>query len=283
MVTLSRRLAPLLPILLLAACGGSGDSASAPPTGPGAFPPNGTNPAAPGDPVFRSGGSGTATASAFGYRGNGQPVTETGTITVDLATAAVSGGGFDGTLSAAGDLIVLTGGAGQVTLAAGGRDFARLYDRQGTLSDVGVIGLVTPADQIPRGAASYLGRADVTAVDDAGIYTLAGTAVVDADFPAGTVTVHLTALAGTGQVGAAAPVSFPNAGTVTVSDARLTGATFAGGTPSLAGTPFSAAGPLRDAGSAGAFFGPNGDEVGGRVLIEETNGSLRVLGRFIAD
>ncbi len=282
-MTRSLRPALLLPILLLAACGGSGGPATVPPTQQGVFPPNGVNPAAPGDPVFRSGGSGTATGTAFGFRGNGQPVTEIGTITVDLATGAVTGGGFVGTLSATGDLIVLTGGAGQVALDAGGRDFARLYDRQGTLSDVGVIGVATPADQIPQGAASYTGRAEVTAVDGTSIYTLQGTAIVDANFPVGTVTVHLTALAGTAQAGTAAPQAVPDAGRVTVSDAPLTGATFAGGTPSLSGTPFTATGPLRDAGSAGSFFGPNGDEVGGRVLIEETNGPLRILGRFIAD
>lgn len=288
-ITSLRAVAALACLPYVAACGGSSDGTPltrALPPAAGQFPANPQIPPGPGDAAF-SAISGTAPASAYGAAGAGAPTRAQATITIDFATGAVSGAGFDGTLSGDRSRIVLSDG-GEVRLSnAGGHDYMRFYARspRSGISDAGVIGFPTGVGAMPGGSASYFGRAEVLATDETRIYTLTGMAIVDADFAGGTVTVRLTTLGGTAQGLSGSGIGLsqvPNAGEVSVSGAALSGATFAGGTPSLIATPFAGEGALRDAGTAGSFFGPGADEVGGQVAIDGA-GALRVRGRFAAD
>jgi hypothetical protein len=167
-----------------------------------------------------------------------------------------------------------------------GLDYLRLYNASGRPGgDLGLYGFQTLETAMPGGSASYLGRAEVFATDANRIYTLAGEAIVDADFAGQTVTVRFVGLEGQAQGlsgGGLAATQVPGGGEIRLSGAAISGSSFGGGTPAVFGTPFAVEGALRDTGSIGGFFGPGADEAGGLVAIDDA-GSLRIRGRYVAD
>ncbi len=208
-----------------------------------------------------------------------------GTLLIDFETLDVVRSGNTGKLASDGSQIAF--GNDVIALSnPGGLDFVRLYDFGGRSGgEAGVVGFQTAIDAMPGGSASYLGRAEVLATDATGIYTLTGEAIIDADFAGNAVTVRLVKLGGQAQGvsgSGLAVTQVPAGGEVRLSGAEITEKRFTGGTPAVFGTPFAVEGSLRDTGSAGSFFGPGADEVGGVVAIDDA-GSLRIRGRFVAD
>lgn len=277
-----RRTGPAtLALLLLAACGGGSGGSDA------SITPSGDSP--PGDPSFATGTQTTAALSYTGFEGDGTLRGGENVSVVNLATGVVTGGEFAGTLNAQRTQIALAGG-GTVTLTnPGATEYVRLFRRAQAGSDpvFGAVGfLSSPSDLPGSGRVSYTGAADVLAADATRIYTLDGTASIVADFGADRVRIELDDLGGTAQgvsPGNTGTVTIPRGGRVTVEGSRISGASFSGGAASVAGLPFSFTGTASAAGTNGSFFGPGADEVAGRVVVDDPQGDVKVLGNFAAD
>jgi hypothetical protein len=278
-----RRAAPAtLALFLLAACGGGGGGG-----GGNGITPSGDG--APGDPSFATGTRATAGLSYTGFEGDGTQRGGENVSVVNLATGVVTGGEFAGTLNAARTQIALAGG-GTVTLTnPGATEYVRLFQRQqvGTDPVFGSVGfLSSPSDLPGSGRVSYTGAAEVLAADATRIYTLDGTATIVADFGSDRVRIELNDLGGVAQgvsPGNTGTVTVPRGGRVIVAGSQISGASFSGGAASVSGLPFSITGAANASGTNGGFFGPNADEVAGRVVVEDPQGDVQVLGNFAAD
>ncbi len=265
-------------VLLAAACGGGGgDSIRASGDGP------------PGDPSFAAGTTSTAPLTYMGFEGDGTLRSGTDESVVNLGTGAVSGGIFAGTLNPNRTRISQSGG-GTVTLTdPGATEYVRVFRREtaGSSPVFGVVGFLSSPSDLPRsGQVSYKGAAEVTAADQARLYTLDGTANIVADFGRGRVRIVLDGLGGTAEgvsSGNTGPVAIPRGGRITVDGSRISGATFSGGSASVAGLPFTITGGASASGTNGGFFGPRADEVAGRVVVDDPTGNVRILGTFAAD
>jgi hypothetical protein len=262
--------------VLVASCGGGG--------GGDGVTASGDGPAR--DPSFVVGTS-TAPLTHTGFEGDMTRVD--GDSVVNLASGAVTGGGFAGTLNAARTQIALAGG-GTVTLTdPGATEYVRVFRREAAGSDpaFGVIGfLSSPSDLPGSGRVSYTGAAEVTAADATRIYALDGTASIVADFGTGRVRIALEGLGGTAEgvsPGNTGPVTVPRGGRVIVDGSRISGATFSGGAASAGGLPFGVTGSADASGTRGGFFGPGADETAGRVVVDDPAGNVRILGTFAAD
>jgi hypothetical protein len=279
-----RRAAPALAALLLAAaCGGSSGGGS----GGDGVTPSGDGPAS--DPSFAIGTQATAALSYTGFEGDGTLRGAEGTSVVNLSTGAVTGGEFAGTLNAARSSIALAGG-GTVTLTDPGvTEYVRIFRREATGSDpvFGAVGFLSAPSDLPgSGRVSYRGAAEVQAADSTRVYTLDGTANIVADFGSGRVRIALDGLGGVAEgvsPGNTGPVAVPRGGSVVVDGSRIAGASFSGGTATVSGLPFGITGTADASGTNGGFFGPGADETGGRVVVDDPQGDVRILGTFTAD
>lgn len=276
-------------LLCLCACGGTTTTPLMPlPVGGNLATPSPDPP--PSGPSFLAGSTGTVAMTFTGYEGGGTLRAGVDESTVDLASGVVTGGGFAGTLNAGRTEIALTGGGSATLSNPGFTEYVRFFSTSGTGAApvFGVVGFDTDAAQVPRtGRASYTGHAEVVATDATALYTLSGTAFVEANFGAREVDVELRDLSGTrsGIIGGTAgDATLSSAGTIVVEGAALSGAGFSGGVAFSSGTPFTlGGGSANTSGSEGRFFGPSADEVAGRVVIVDAGRDVTVLGRYAAD
>jgi hypothetical protein len=266
-------------LALLAGCSGGGSDDGVRPNGD----------TAAGDPSFAVGTQTTAALSYTGFAGNGSLRAGEGVSVVALANGVVTGGEFAGTLNAQRTQIALAGG-GTVTLTdPGATEYVRLFRREARGSDsvFGAVGFLSAPSELPAsGRVSYTGAADVGASDATRLYTLDGTAYVEADFGSDEVRIELRDLGGVAQGvsgGNTGTVTIPRGGRVVVEGSRIAGAGFSGGTASVSGLPFGISGMASAGGTNGGFFGPGADEVGGRVVVDDPQGDVNILGLFAAD
>jgi hypothetical protein len=286
-------------LLILAACGGGGggsgsggddggggDPGGGGDTGGDVVRPSGDSP--PLDPSFVVGSS-TAAVSLIGFEGDGTLRTGTPESVVNLATGAVTGGLFAGTLNVPRTRIDLAAGGTAELTNPGETEYVRLFRTAPVTGDpvFGVTGFPTaPADLPASGRVSYTGATQIEAADATRLYTLAGTAFVTADFGGRQVRIELRDLEGQAQgvsPGNTGPVAVPPGGRITVEGSAITGAAFTGGRASAAGLPFGITGAADASGTRGGFFGPGADEVGGRVVVSDPAGDVGILGTFAAD
>ncbi len=192
----------------------------------------------------------------------------------------ISSGLLAGTLNSGTTRIDLPGG-GDVTLTnEGGTEFLRMFQTDGLAPDrFGVVGVATElADMPDSGAITYNGRVRMAAFDGGESYTLTGDARVTADFAgSGTVDSRFSNLSGTRNDAE----SVNNVGTINIDDAAISGSSFSGGTVSTTGAVFELSGSPSTSGTNGQFFGPDADEVGGTVVIKDSE--LEVFGVYAAD
>lgn len=270
--------AALVGCLLLAACGGSSGG------GGDGIVPSGDRPA--GDPSFVTGTRNTGTLTSVGFQGDG--TLRDGESTVTLATGVVTGA-LAGQLNAARDRIDLADGGTVVLTNPADTEYVRLFAATpGTgVPFFGVVGFPSaPADMPSSGRVSYSGQAVLTAVDATRRYDLTGSSFIVADFGSGRVRIELNDLGGTsqgiggGNIGIA---TIAGTGQIVIDDSRISGTTFAGGSPSVSRLPFTFTAQADASGTRGAFFGTGADEVAGRVGIADPQGDVGVLGAFIAE
>ena len=208
-----------------------------------------------------------------------------GSGSLDRANDRVSGGGLAGDVNATRTLIELDVG-GTVEIIDGSTDYVAVFLAQPLSVDAsfGVVGIPTAIADLPV-TATYSGMTNFSIVDNDSFYELVGAASVTADFGAGDLDVIFSSLDGTRTDGVSAPQNVTNVATVSINDAVISGNTFSGGDADLSSTQITT--DLTGAEvveTSGGFYGPNADEVGGVVLIDDTGtGELLMLGDFVAD
>ena len=269
--------AALAALFVLGACSGGGDSVF--------FVESGDRPA--GDPSFVPGTQATAELLLLAFEGDG--ATREGAGTVAFGTGAVSGALIAGTLNDARTRIDLAGGGWIALTDPAITEYVRVVSATpaGGTPFFGVLGIPSlPSDLPVSGGVSYSGRAALVAVDPLSVYDLSGTARIAADFGAGRVRIELDGLGGTAQGiagGGVAPAAVPATGRIVIADSVISGARFSGGTATSSGLPFFLSAYADAGGTAGAFFGPGADEVGGRIAIVDATADTQVLGTFVAE
>ncbi len=260
----------------LAACGGSIEVDDNP------DPP-------PGPDSFAIGSDGSGTLSFTGYAGSGNLYGGNDVSTVDLATGAVTGAPFAGTLNST-RTAILQSGTARVTLTnPGATEYVRFFDQSPQIGEPisGVVGFLTDTVEVPTsGASRYTGAGSIVVTDNSAIYALDATAEVIANFGAGTVDIELGGLNGTrsGILGGNPGVTtISNGGSLFIDGGRISGSSFSGGFASTLGTPFGFSGNQNAGQTNGGFFGPDADEVAGRIVVSDPVGGVQVLGRFATD
>ena len=209
----------------------------------------------------------------------------TGSGSLDRATDRVTGGGLTGDVNANRTLITLDGG-GTVVITDGATDYVAMFSAEPLGGDpsFGVVGIPTAIADLPV-TATYSGTTNFSIVDGTSFYELVGSASVAANFGAGNLDATFSSLDGTRKDGVSAPQNVTNVATVSINNADISGNTFSGGTAGLSSTQITTdLTGTEVVDTSGGFYGPNADEVGGVVLIDDTStGSLLLLGDFVAD
>ena len=271
--------AALAALLVLGACGGGGGGGAV------SFQESGDRPA--GDPSFVPGTQATADLLLLAFEGDG--ALRDGTGTVAFGSGVVTGALIAGRLNDARTRIDLDGGGWIALTDPAATEYVRVVAATPAAGTpfFGVLGIPSlPSDLPASGGVSYSGRAALVAVDSLRRYDLSGTAFIAADFGAGRVRIELGDLGGTAQGisgVSVAPGPVPATGRIVVTDSVISGVRFSGGTASSSGLPFFLSADADAGGTAGAFFGPGADEVGGRISIVDATADTQVVGTFVAE
>jgi C-lobe and N-lobe beta barrels of Tf-binding protein B len=148
----------------------------------------------------------------------------------------------------------------------------------------GVLGVPSSGDALPKsGSAIYAGTATVQIIDGLAVFDLTGQTNAEVNFGTALLDITMSGLSGQRSDSLGAPVLVDNVAVIDISGLRISGSTFAGGTVSLSSSILASS--LTSAGvvqNAGGFFGPNGEELGGVFLVDDTlTGSLLLQGSFL--
>ena len=194
-------------------------------------------------------------------------------VTLTFASGDFSGGYLDGTnLSSS------------IYSNPANTEFSRVIRLSGTDNLFGTGGIETALADLPGGAVDYnLGWVALTVTDErnGSVYTLQGDATLSASWGNNRIGGTFNNFSGTVSGAGGADRTASNIGRLTLTNAVITGNTFAGGSVSGTGI-FGALDNSSDAsGIQGRFYGPSADEVGGVLRIEDPD--VNVLGAFIAD
>ncbi|MEM8537835.1 MAG: transferrin-binding protein-like solute binding protein, partial [Pseudomonadota bacterium] len=151
-------------------------------------------------------------------------------------------------------------------------EFSRIARVSGTDSFFGAVGFGTAAADRPEAGSvtAYVdGWAGLTATTDAGTYTLTGDATFTADWGSGRLRGDFTNLDGTVSDAAGIDAAAANVGTIRLSSSVITGSAFAGGIVTGTGLFSGLDGNSSTVGTSGNFFGPQADELGGLLVIDD--------------
>lgn len=273
MTTLRLRHLPIaFVVLALAACGastGTGSSVSSTPTEPTDPPdevPGGSeyadlsNRAAPG-----TAGTGMAYVLL-----EGQARRNSDGVQFNFSTGEVTGGLLSGT-----DV-----DEAEYTNPANG-EFSRIVRISGD-NVFGVVGLdVLPGDLPTAGTVTSYneGWVGMTAAFENDALVLEGDATFTASWGSNDIDGRFFNLSGTSSVGG----GVTNVGTIILTDGTISGDNFTGGAVSGTGRFAAIGGSGTTSQTGGTFFGPEADELGGVVLINDATDVILVVGAFQAD
>lgn len=212
------------------------------------------------------------------------------TAELDRSTDRITVSGLPGDIDGTRVNITLDEG-GLITIFDGPTDYVARYEAQPQNSDpfFGVIGVPTRVTDLPSpGVATYTGVASsqIQIIDGSAVYDLTGTTNASVDFGAGNVDITLSDLAGTRTDGVSAATSVNDVAVIRIEDAGLSGSTFSGGSAVFDSSQISTVlSGTEVVNTSGGLFGPNGDELGGVLLIDDTSGAgtLLIQGTFTAD
>ncbi|MCK0095953.1 transferrin-binding protein-like solute binding protein [Yoonia sp. F2084L] len=273
MTTLKLRHLPIaFVVLTLAACGagsGTGDSVNNIPTEPTDPPdevPGGSeyaelsNRAAPG-----TAGTGMAYVLL-----EGQTRRNSDGVSIDFASGDITGGLLSGT----------NVDEAEYTNPANG-EFSRIVRISGD-NVFGAVGLDVLSGDLPTAGTvtSYNeGWVGMTAAFENDVLVLEGDATFTASWGANDIDGRFFNLSGTSSAGG----GVTNVGTIILTDGTITGDNFTGGAVSGTGRFAAIGGAGTTSQTGGTFFGPDADELGGVVLINDTTDDILVVGAFQAD
>lgn len=198
----------------------------------------------------------------------------------DTATVA----GLDGSINAARTVITPSDG-GRVVLTPEEDRFAARFTATPLTGNetIGVVGIPTSVADLPGGTVTYSGDTNLLVQNGTTVLTLTGDVEIAARFASDSVTTTLSGLSGTSTNGISPSVSVNDAGAITISSSALSGNTFTGGSATVSSTVFDV-GSSAAVTVSGGVFGPNGEEAGGALLIDDTViGDVRIAGDFLAE
>ncbi len=197
--------------------------------------------------------------------------------TLDHVANTIAGGRLAGATNNQRTTVTLAGGGVATLTNPVGADYMRVFNIQGAGEAIfGVVGQQSGPSAIPdSGSTRYRGRVDLTVADGGQTSQLNGDADITASWSS-TATVNATFdgfQEGNTNV----------AGDITITGATISNSGFRGGTLSTSGALFDVTDSASIAGTRGYFFGPDADEVGGTLIIDDPSGSLEIVGVFSAN
>ncbi|MFG5384138.1 transferrin-binding protein-like solute binding protein [Yoonia sp. R2-816] len=209
---------------------------------------------------------------------------------LDRGSNTIRLGNLDGTINGDRTRVAFDEG-GVASITQGATEYVALFIAEPQNADpfFGIFGVPTNLSEVPdSGTATYdgVGSASIQIIDGTSFYELIGSASIDVNFAQGDIDMTFSDLNGQRRDGVAAPVDVSNVAVVHVNDAALVDGQFSGGVAEFSSTEVSAAlSGTEVVTTSGGFFGPNGDEIGGVLLIDDTSGAgtLLVQGSFVAD
>ena len=271
-----RTLFAVVAIASLTACAGTEGSSGSGGGGGGGGGGTPPDPVDPPDEVVDANYEDLSDRTAVGTAGmiyvilDGQTSLSSDAVTINYSDGAITGGLLNGRNI-----------DGVTFLNPAGGEFSRLVSIEGE-SLLGVVGLDVLAGDLPTmGTTDYnLGGVELTAIFENNVYVLSGNAEFTANWGANdNLEGRFFNLTGTDAQGGAST----NEGTIILTNANITGDTFAGGSVTGTGLFSDLGGSSSTAGTQGAFFGPDADELGGVLSINDAAQDIRVLGAFQAD
>ena len=146
----------------------------------------------------------------------------------------------------------------------------------------GVVGLdVLPADIPAAGTVTMFneGWVGMTASFENNVYVLEGDASFTATWADNDIDGRFFNLSGTDPLNGAVT----NVGTIVMNNGVISGDNFAGGSVTGTGIFADLDGGSSTAGTQGTFFGPEAEELGGVLLINDAGEDISVVGGFQAD
>lgn len=251
----------------LTACGGGGGG-------------SGERPTEPLDPPVEVDGAGYELLSNRAATGNvgmiyviidGQSPETNNSVTLNRSSGAVSGGDLNGENI---DGVLFSNPAGG--------EYSRFVIDEGN-SILGVVGLDVLANDLPTmGTSDYnVGVVEMTAIFEEGPYVLTGNATFTANWGANAnLDGRFFNLSGNNAQGS----SVVNQGIINLTNASINAnGQFSGGSVTGAGLFAGLGGSSSTSGTQGAFFGPEAEELGGVLVINDNSEDIRILGAFQAD
>jgi hypothetical protein len=264
------RTTALVAALSLTACGGAGGGSGGGGGGGGnSTPPPGSADEVtdPSIPFLSNRVSGTAQSVYVVFEG--QSVRLNDSVTINYADGVVTGGLLSGT-----DL-----DNSEFTNPARGE-----HSRIVRISGSNVFGAVGIDATLPPGGTvttnyneGWVGL--TAAIDGDDTYTLEGDAVFTATWGSNRIDGRFLNLSGNGSVNGAVS----DVGTILISDARIVGDNFDRGTVTGTGLFDDLGGTGSSRTLRGSFFGPQADELGGVLVVNDSADGILVVGAFQAD
>ena len=279
--TFFRNSCAVIAIAVLSACTGASDGGGDGDTGgdndSGGLPVLPTEPVFPADEVppsalYRdlSDRSVATTAAASSVVLNGQTVNIADVVTINFANGTVSGGLLDGTDLDTADFINPANG-----------EFSRIARVSGS-NIFGAVGLDVLANDLPAmGTVTDYndGWVGMTASFEDEVYVLQGDATFTTTWGTGDIDGRFFNLSGTNS----ANTDVTNVGVVILTDASVTDDSFTGGRVTGLGIFEGLGNSSSTAGTNGTFFGPQADELGGVLVVDDSVEDIQILGAFQAD
>lgn len=260
----------VVPLMFIAACGGGsggGDSGGGGGSGTTIQPGVADEVSEPGTPVL-SDRSASGTAQSVYVVLEGQTVRVRENVTIDYATGAVTGNLLSGT-----DL-----DDPEYTNPANG-EYSRIVFISGS-SVFGAVGLdatLPPSGTVTNYREGWVGLN--AAIDGDDNYTLEGDAVFTATWSSNDIDGAFVNLSGTGATSG----SVSDVGDIIITDADISGDNFSGGTVTGTGLFDDLGGSGTSLTLRGTFFGPEADELGGVITVDDSVDGIRIDGAFQAD
>ena len=263
--------------LLLAACGGSGET-----------PPVTTPPAPAYVGLFDTGATGSSNLVTRSSEGGANSIDETAD-NLNRSSDTVTLNGLTGTIDDDREIITFATG-GTATLTNGSTDYVALFLAQPIGADpfFGVIGVPTAGADLPNAnSATYSGSnsAVIQVVHGSTFLDLQGDVAATVNFQGESLTIVFDQMDGIKIEGVSAPTGVSDALNFSIDGAIASDGSFTGSVATV--SSLESGGSLSGDESvvaSGAFYGPNADELGGLVTIDDTGtGTLLISGRFVAD
>lgn len=212
--------------------------------------------------------------------------------TVEGANGTITLGGLAGQFNQDKDRITFTIDGGFADILQTQTTYVALFNAQpnSTAPFLGIVGVLTEGPDLPsEGSVDYAGtqsaRFFIVDADEGAAFDVTGDVGVTVNFDTDFVDLTFDNLNGTKVIGVGPETVVTNLGVIEIDDAELLAGVFTGGTAEFTGSSDITA-TLTGSETVttnGTFFGPDGAEVAGIVIIDDSSDALTISGGFTAN